>query len=190
MEFFCSDPQAMVRAGNVQATLNAFKLQPLYAKTLLAPFGLNVEDVQPEQFVPVQRWLDAMKHLQKELGDFVLRQVGQAVAESAVFPQELSSVEAVLEALDAVYYLNHRGNVGHYHVSRGADGSITVRCETPYPRQFERGLIEGFTRHPKLTQGKRYLAQYTEAPARSRHTCTLTVRALEAVAELKRASSL
>lgn len=190
MEFFCSDPQAMVRAINVQATLNAFKLQPLYAKTLLAPFGLNVEDAQPEQFVPVQRWLDAMKHLQTELGDFVLRQVGQAVAESALFPAELDSVEAVLDALDAVYSLNHRGNVGHYHVSRGTDGAIIVRCQTPYPRQFERGLIEGFIRHPKLAQGRRYTAQYTEAPARSRHSCTLTVRAVEAVVELKRASSL
>jgi hypothetical protein len=190
MEFFCSDPQATVRAVNVQATLNAFKLQPLYAKTLLAPFGLNAEDVRPEEFVPVQRWLDALKHLQTELGDFVLRQVGNAVAESAVFPEELTSVESVLDALDAVYYLNHRGNVGHYHVSRGADGAITVRCETPYPRQFERGLIEGFIRHPRLTQGRRYTAQYTEAPARSRHTCTLTVRAIEAVTELKRASSL
>jgi hypothetical protein len=190
MEFFCSDPQAMVRAVNVQATLNAFKLQPLYAKTLLAPFGLNVEDAQPDQFVPVQRWLDAMKHLQKELGDFVLRQVGSGVAESAVLPVEFSTVESVLEALDAIYYVNHRGNVGHYHVSRGADGSLTVRCETPYPRQFERGLIEGFIRHPRLTQGRRYTAQFTEAPARSRHTCTVTVRAVEAVAELKRASSL
>lgn len=190
MEFFCSDPQAMVRAVNVQATLNAFKLQPLYAKTLLAPFGLNVEDVRPDEFVPVQRWLDAMKHLQAELGTFVLRQVGNAVAESAVLPSEFSSVESVLEALDAVYYLNHRGNVGHYHVSRGADGGIAVRCETPYPRQFERGLIEGFIRHPRLTHGKRYSAQFTEAPPRSRHTCIVTVRAVEAVAELKRVSSL
>jgi hypothetical protein len=178
MEFVCADPLAMVRAMNVRATLDAFKQQPLFAKSLLAPFELNVENVKPDQYVPVQRWLDAMRHLQKELGPFVLRQVGTNLFGNAVIPPELNSVEAMLEALDNIYYLNHRGNVGHYHVTRGTDGSFSVRCETPYPRQFERGLIEGIARHPTLSQGKRYSVQYTDGKPGSKHTCTVTVRAI------------
>jgi hypothetical protein len=176
MEFVCTDPRAMVRATNVRATLDAFKQQPLFAKTLLAPFDLNVENASPEQYVPVQRWLDAMRHLQQELGTFVLRQVGNNVLDNAMIPPELNSVESMLEALDNIYYLNHRGNVGHYHVTRDPDGSITVRCETPYPRQFERGLIEGIARHPKLTHGKRYAVQYADGKPGTKHSCTLTVR--------------
>jgi hypothetical protein len=174
MEFICTDPEAMVRAANVRSTLDAFKVQEGYAQRLLLPFDLKLEDMRPDHFIPVQRWLNAMKHLQQELGPFVLRQVGAAIIENADFPPQLDSVEVVLDSLDQVYHLNHRGKVGHYRTQRRNE-AVEVECATPYPRQFERGLIEGIARHTRLSKGRRYMVRYQEGPPNSDVSCKLTV---------------
>jgi hypothetical protein len=51
-----------------------------------------------------------------------------------------------------------------------------VRCETPYPRDFERGLIEGICRNRRV--GGRFNIDYVEAQGGGALTCTLTVHRL------------
>jgi len=85
----------------------------------------------------------------------------------------------VLMALDTIYHLNHKGEVGHYLSSVEKDGAIVVRCETPYPRSFERGLVEGISHNPRLLKpGERFQVRYTDGPPGGRLTCTLHVKAL------------
>jgi hypothetical protein len=175
MEFVCSDPKGEVRSANVRATLNAFQLFPGIAEKILQTHQLQLEDLRPDRFVPVQRWLDAMKELQEKLGKSVIQQVGTKIIEAADFPPSFTSAESVLEALDSIYYLNHRGNVGHYRISREADGTLVVRCETPYPRAFERGLVEGIVRNKRLGNA-RYSVRYEEGPPEGDLTCTLYVK--------------
>jgi hypothetical protein len=175
MEFRCPDPVATVRAANVRATLDAFKLVPSLGKRLVEKHHLPVDDLRPDKTVPVQSWLDALAEIQSTVGPEVVRSVGAAIIENADFPPALSTVEAVLLALDSIYHLNHVGEVGHYVARALGDGAIEVVCETPYPRHFERGLIEGIARHPRLTQGKKYSVLYSEGNGRDR-TCTLVVR--------------
>jgi hypothetical protein len=50
-----------------------------------------------------------------------------------------------------------------------------VRCETPYPRHFERGLVEGICRH-KLARGRAASVDYEDGPPGADLTCALTVR--------------
>jgi hypothetical protein len=54
--------------------------------------------------------------------------------------------------------------------------SDEVHCETPYPRQFERGLIEGIARHTRLAKGSKYSVQFIEGKPGADRTCTLVVR--------------
>ncbi|MEW5852709.1 MAG: hypothetical protein AB2A00_28245 [Myxococcota bacterium] len=178
MEFVSPDPNATVRAANVKATLEAFKLVPSMGMKLVEKHQLNIQDLTPDNFIPVQRWLDALKELQASVGPSFVRKVGTNIVENAEFPPIFDSLEAFYEAMDKVYYMNHRGDVGHYITTRKPDGSIEVRCETPYPRQFEYGLIEGISRNPRLTKGKRYSVTYIDGPATGDHTCTLVVRPL------------
>jgi hypothetical protein len=175
MEFVCRDPGATVRAANVRATLDAFRLMPAMGRRLVERHQLTLDDLTPDKFVPLQRWLDALKDLQAGVGDAMLCRVGMAIIENAFFPPELPNLDAVLGALDKIYYMNHTGDVGHYHTRRLSKGAWEVRCETPYPRQFERGLIQGFCRHPRLTGGDVYHAAYSEGPAGADHTCTVIV---------------
>jgi hypothetical protein len=174
MELRCKDPSATVRAANVRATLDAFNLVPSVGKRLVEKHHLAVGDLQPDKMVLVQSWLDALAEIATAAGPEVVRAVGAAIVENADFPRELDSVEAVLLALDTIYQHNHKGDVGHYHSRKLDDGSFEVRCETPYPRQFERGLVEGIARHARLTKGQRYGVQYLEGDGKD-VTCTLVV---------------
>ena len=177
MEFVCPDPKALVRAANVRATLDAFNLIPSVGRTILEHHALHVDDLRPENFVPVQRWLDVLRDVQNAVGTNLVRQVGSRVIENADFPARFSRASAILESLDEIYYLNHRGNVGHYSVKREKDGSLVIRCETPYPRFFEWGLIEGITRNKRVHDGD-YATEIADGPAGSDVTCVITVRAL------------
>jgi hypothetical protein len=174
MDFVCPDPNAMVRAANVRATLDAFRLVPSLGRRIVERHHLSVSDLSADKFVAVQRWLDALKDIQNEVGVSVVREVGARIVENADFPPHFDTVEAVLLALDTIYHLNHRGEVGHYRTSRRDDGAIVVLCETPYPRNFERGLVEGICRN-KLSQSRKYRIEYVEGPLTGDLTCTLTV---------------
>jgi hypothetical protein len=175
MEFVCKDPNATVRAANVRSTLDAFHLVPSVGRRLVEAHRLNLSDLRPDNFVLVQRWLDVLKEIQVEVGAGVVQQVGARIIENAEFPPQLGGVETVLLALDEIYHLNHRGEVGHYVASRRGDGAVVVRCETPYPRHFERGLVEGICRNAHAARGRTYQVDYEDGPPGGEVTCTLTV---------------
>ena len=176
MEFVSPDPQALVRAANVRATLDAFQLRPSLGERLIRNHQLELANLTPDSFILVQHWLDALEEIQKTVGTNVLHRVGSAILQNAMFPPELDSVDTVLANMDAIYYMNHKGDVGHYHTSRSDTGVWEVRCETPYPRHFERGAVEGVVRHPNFRGGRRYLVEYIEGPPGGDLTCTMIVR--------------
>ncbi len=175
MEFVCPDPMALVRAANVRATLDAFKLVPAIGRRIVEKHDLKIEDLRPDKFVLVQDWLDALREIEGVVGRSKLREVGRNIIETAAIPE--GDTESILLSLDHVYYANHRGDVGHYYSKRLADNTIEVRCETPYPRNFEWGLIEGFCLND-CARGKRYAIEFIDGPPKAAHTCTLMVRAL------------
>jgi hypothetical protein len=173
MEFVSPDPKAQVRAANVRATLAAFPLMPGLGRQIVERYRINVEDLAPDAFLPVQRWLDALKEIQHAIGPNKVREVGRNIIENAEFPPQFNDAESILEALDQIYYANHRGDVGHYVVTRTRPDEIVVRCETPYPRAFERGLVEGIVRN-RRAHGT-FSVAYTDGPPAGALTCTLTV---------------
>lgn len=176
MEFVSPDPKALVRAANVRATLDAFQLRPSLGKQLIERHQLQLEDLHPEKFILVQRWLDCLKDLQETVGPNLVHRVGTAIIQNAAFPPEFNTVDAVFSHVEDVYYANHKGDVGHYHAAVTRKGVWEIRCETPYPRQFERGVIEGVCRNPQLSGGKLYHVEYIEGPPGGDLTCTLIVR--------------
>jgi len=160
----------------VRATLDAFQLVPSVGQRLIARHRLELQDLTLDRLVPVQRWLNALKEIQETVGAEVVRRVGTRILENAYFPPSFRTVDAVLESLDTIYYLNHRGEVGHYRYER-SDGVQVVRCETPYPRYFEWGLIEGICKG-RLAGERRYFVSFEPGPPHGLLTCTLTVRGL------------
>ena len=177
MEWVCRDPHARVRAANVKATLEAFSFVPSTGRRLIERHRLPIDDLKPDNFIPVQRWLDALKEIQEEVGPNVVRKVGANIIRAAEFPPSFATADDIFAAMDSIYYINHQGDVGHYHTTRMSDGTWIVRCETPYPRNFEWGLVEGIaSRNEAVAGAPRYRIEYVEAPDGGDLTCTVYAR--------------
>jgi hypothetical protein len=174
MEFVCPDPAATVRAANMRAVLDAFTLVPSAGQRLIEKHRLSVADLLPDKYVPVQSFLNMLKEIQTTVGPSVLRTAGTRIVVNADFPPHFETVESVLLALDAIYHLNHRGEVGHYRTAQEKN-AIVVVCQTPYPRHFERGIVEGICAN-KLAGGHKYAIEYVDGPPGGDTSCTLTVR--------------
>lgn len=172
MEFRCSDPNAQVLAGNVLATLNSFKLVPSVGRRLVERHNLALDRVLPTAYLPVQRWLDALADIQQEVGPNTVRRVGATIVDTAPLPPHMKTREIVLASLNDIFYSYHKGDVGRYVVSTDQQGIITVHCETPYPRNFEWGIVDGIARTARFP-GKRYTVEFIDLGGNATRTCTL-----------------
>ncbi|HXX66411.1 MAG TPA: hypothetical protein VEK07_04465 [Polyangiaceae bacterium] len=122
----------MVRAANVCAALDAFSFAPSIARRVIASRKLRLDDLTPDKFVPVQAWLDALEDIQRTVGVSVVRAVGSRVIQNAQFPPQYATVESILESLDTIYHMSHRGEVGHYRSSGDRmRSSYGARLRTP-----------------------------------------------------------
>ncbi|MEO6950254.1 MAG: hypothetical protein ABI321_00470 [Polyangia bacterium] len=176
MEYVSHDPRAKVRSPDILFIVESFQFAPSLVDVLLKKHGLDRSSFGVAEYVPLQNALDMLKEIEERVGREKLRQLGNTTVEAAMFPPQFVDVESVLLALDMIYSINHLGEVGHYHSKQLVDGAIEVRCETPYPRAFERGVIEGIARNPNLVKGKRYDVEYIEGPMGGDLSCTCIVR--------------
>lgn len=119
---------------------------------------LDLEDIQPGEWYPMDRAVRVQYEIENRLGPEVLRRIGRRVTHYAQFPPRIDSLDKALAGLDMTYQLNHgrdgrsiaernipgeADNVGHYHVNIISENSIEMICENPYSVHFNRGLLEG-----------------------------------------------
>lgn len=175
MEYVSRDPRATARGANVLATVRSFQLLPQAAHKFFAQEGLDFAAITPDAQLPLQKWLNILRGIATLVGAPKVRQVGALMVEVAIFPPQFGSVEDVLLALDAIYKLNVTGDAGRYDVTRVSPTTLRVECRTPFPRSFERGLVEGITRNTRLLRHERYVVEYLEGPPGDDLTCTLIV---------------
>ena len=176
MEYVSHDPRAKVRAPNLLFLVESFQFAPSLVDELLAKHDMERSMFANGVYMPLQNALDLLREVEQRVGPAKLQQMGSKASQAVVFPTSLDTVEKVLLALDSIYSLHHRGDVGHYHSRALADGAIEVRCETPYPRAYEHGIIEGFTLNPSVAKGQRYLVEYVDGPVGGDLSCICTVR--------------
>ncbi|MCB1172769.1 MAG: hypothetical protein KDK39_04350 [Leptospiraceae bacterium] len=132
--------------------LGAFKGRAL---TFLADNG--IENPVPGQWYSQQAWLNAFKAIAESTGEFTLYNIGRKIPENAQFPPEIDSIEKALQAIDVAYHMNHRlhqqvmfdptngrmiEGIGHYYYEPQKERKVIMRCENPYPSEFDRGIIE------------------------------------------------
>lgn len=76
-----------------------------------------------------------------------LARIGECVPRNSQFPSSIQSFADGLRNLNRAYQLNHLGgDIGEYVVEQRSDSEFLVRCETPYPNQFNYGLIKGLAK--------------------------------------------
>jgi hypothetical protein len=160
----------------VKVILVGFRGFSLLASKYLAeenlgrPDALGELEVDPEQWYPVENFRRALRKIAAEVGEQVVKLVGQQIPNNAVFPPHINSIETALASLDAAMHLGHRKRgkpmldiatgrmeegIGHlaYEKTPGKN-EIIMCCDSPYLCAMDLGLVtamaQRFQPHAKV----------------------------------------
>ncbi len=121
---------------------------------ILAYYGL----VDVQTWYKQQMLLDIFSTIQAESSEamFDLVSIGIRLIERLNVPEAMQNVdyERMLRMQNEIYQSYHRGgDVGHHYVVKLGDQHYRIIADTPYPTDFEFGLLHG--------QAKRFMPQNT-----------------------------
>ncbi|ELZ06350.1 hypothetical protein C482_00970 [Natrialba chahannaoensis JCM 10990] len=130
-------PQSYVAAGE--------SISPFVGKQVthkLAEYGL--EEIEAEEWYSLAIPLAMLYDMRDEYGETRMRNMGQNVPQHVEFPPDLTEPENALRGINQAYTQNHRGSeIGTYEFQQEGDNEGVMICETPYPCEFDKGLIKG-----------------------------------------------
>lgn len=134
---------ALVSGGNILAMLAAMGAFRKLAEQLLAAHG--IEKVSPEGWYLLADCAAVLHELELRIGPNAVFRVGKEIPNHVQLPPGLDSFEKVAGCFAAAFALNHRNadSGGIDHEITGP-GSATIVSGTPYPCDFDRGVIFGF----------------------------------------------
>ena len=194
MQFKAFEPGIENSGESVRAIVAGFNKFPSIALKYLVKYGFlepnqKIDDLDITLWYPEEAFLQAFEAITNEVGANSLYGVGRQIPETAIFPP-MEGVIMALDSIDIAYHMNHRKNgkvmfdpqtgtmlegIGHFHNKPVANENRSVMvCETPYPCDFERGLISAIAR--KFEPGAT-TAHDPNAPCRKNgaDTCTYVI---------------
>lgn len=131
-----------INGKTVLAFMNSVRLLKPKILQILVRVGINTPT--PFQWYPLQKWVNVFKILEDEIGSLVFFQIGKGIAENMPFSRDTQNIQAALQALNTIHQLNHRGReVGYYQYTAISERRAALECKTPYPSDFDRGMIAG-----------------------------------------------
>ncbi|MFE8599614.1 hypothetical protein [Archangium violaceum] len=155
--------QFQVLGANLQIVIDGFGSFTLIANKILLEEGLGSDDgtgavkFEPSAWYPLERWLKTLERIGNEFGQVLLFQSGMTTPKNAVFPPTVTDIHSGLKCIDVAYHMNHavrresmfnpetgemREGIGHYNYSHTPGKNlITMESTTPYPCDFDRGII-------------------------------------------------
>jgi len=153
-QFIALDPRVEV---NGQTILSVLEGIPEYKEFALGVLEKNgIRHIRRGSWHPQQNWLDAFRDIAREIGGFTLYSIGRSIPDNADWPPQIESLEGALASIDLAYHMNHRiggerlydavtgalkEGIGHYAFLKKADRTIRLDCSTPYPCDFDKGII-------------------------------------------------
>ena len=136
-------PDALVSGGHVLAMLAATGAFRKMAEQLLAERGIT--NVSPEAWYSLASCAEVIHELETKIGPNAVFRIGKEVPNHIQFPPGLDGFDKVAGSFGPAFALNHRnaGSGGIEHEITGPE-SATIVSGTPYPCDFDRGVILGF----------------------------------------------
>jgi hypothetical protein len=108
----------------------------------------GIDDPKPHLWYSQQAWLDSFSTIAQKVGPNTLYQIGRHLPSEGRYPPTIDSIERALEELDVAYKTSHRGgDVGFYRFESTGMRSGKITTFTPYPCEFDRGLIHSLAQH-------------------------------------------
>jgi hypothetical protein len=141
-QFVSPSPTIQVSKVPLLAMLAALGTVRPIADGILKEQGVRQPMDRPQY--PLQLSLDVLKAVHDKIGPNTINLVGRKIPEHLAFPEHLDTVEAALGALDYMYKANHSGGPsGGWTAEVQGDRKIRLTNSTPYPCDFDQGLVQG-----------------------------------------------
>lgn len=135
-EFVAFDPGVEVRGVTILSVTMGLgdTVIPLLEKYSFHP-------IQEDSWYNQQAWLNTFQEL--KAGNFLnMVAIGMNIPDLAVWPPQVTTVHEALGSIDVAYHMNHRnGEIGSYHYTATGERTGVMVCNTPYPSDFDYGLI-------------------------------------------------
>jgi hypothetical protein len=134
---------ATVSGGNILSMLAAMGPFRKRGEAILAEHGISEVDV--ERWYPLRAYVASLRTISQKMGPNTLLQIGKQIPHHIPLPPGLDSFEKVASSFDPAFEMNHRGFPPHpisYEMT--SDRSALITTGTPYPCEFDRGVIQGF----------------------------------------------
>lgn len=167
---------------NGQTILSVIKALPVGQEERRRILGKHgIQNPEAGKWYSQQAWLSAFKELAGSAGEEILFSIGQAVPENAVFPADIDTLEKALTSIDQAYRMNHRGGeIGSYRLVEFKEkGKKAVMiCQTPYPSEFDRGIISTMLRKFSPTSSHCFSVDLDPAKisrTKGNHSCTYNI---------------
>lgn len=149
MRKFQSYPETLVSGAGIRAIVEnqlAEEIQPMVQK-VLKQYGFT--EIDPNEWYPDQMYPDMLKLRSQQQGamqNFVA--VGMSVIDTAIFPENIVTIEDGIRALVDIHILNKRNTAPEdiYTIIASEPGHIRLIDGTPYPHDVVYGFIYAMTR--------------------------------------------
>lgn len=118
-----------------------------YVRDLLIKGGVVESQLKEGEWINEQVWLDGLKHIDESLGRGTLFNIGKQIPSLMNITSDFSDFESAVETINKAYHQVHRGGeIGDYQIVDRSDYKISIVCDTPYPSDFDRGIITAMAR--------------------------------------------
>jgi hypothetical protein len=169
-------PGSTVSGGNILSMLAAMGPFRRRGEQILEENGIGA--VNPEGWYPLGAYVASLRAIGQKMGPNTLYQIGRQIPNHVPLPPGIDTFEKVLASFGIAFDMNH-----HTGAPQGTTITHEVRnprtafivTGTPYPCDFDRGVISGFFQ--KLLATRIIVEPQDGAPCKARggETCTYAV---------------
>jgi hypothetical protein len=167
-------PDATVSGGNILSMLAAMGPFRRRGEQILGEHG--IQEVTPEAWYPLRPYVDSLLMIGQKMGPNTLFQIGRQIPNHVPLPPGIDTFEKVMASFGMAYDMNHRGvkqGVIPFSITDSRHGTITTG--TPYPCDFDRGVIQGFFTKLLSTRPTVNPVEGLPCKARGGETCTYEI---------------
>lgn len=169
-------PDSTVSGGNILSMLAAMGPFRRRGEQILADHG--IQGVEPEGWYPLAAYVGALDTIGEKMGPNTLYQIGRQIPNHVVLPPGIDDFPKVLASFGMAFDMNHRGGPPAgttITFQQQSDTRGDIVTGTPYPCDFDRGVITGFFQ--KLLASAVTVQRREDAPCKAHggETCTYHV---------------
>ncbi len=167
-------PDSTVSGGNILSMLAAMGPFRRRGEQILEENGIL--GVQAEGWYPLSAYVSALLAIRTKMGPNTLFQIGRQIPNHVPLPPGIDSFEKVLASFGIAFEMNHRGaEPGAITFDVKNPRSATITTGTPYPCDFDRGVIAGFFQHLLRLRPQVEAVSGEPCKAKGGETCTYAV---------------